>query len=417
LKNITNLINGFFKRAGSFVFLASITSRIASFLSHLIILRLVAKEELGVVIYAFSFVSFLFPMAGIGIQQSLVRYGALLKDKASKEALFLFTLKKGIKITIVLILLIIFISNYINFEFEKASFYFKLLSFSILTQFLLSVIKIQFRLQHRNKQFAYIEITYALLFLLITSVLAYFYQEIGYIISIIFTPLLVFLLFVRQLDINYSNKKPLHIINFSFWKYGFFAGLAYVTTLLLIEIDNILIGDLLMNSKKVTYYRYISLIPMSLLFLPRVLIATEFVYLTERISDKKYINNFVKSYFQMFIPISLLIFMVSYFFVDNILMIFGKEYLEFKTTFLTLVFGISGILVFRGLFGNLLSAIGKAHLNFIIAVIAIGINVVSNYYFIPKYGILGASITSSIIMWFTGIMTFILFKYNYSKTY
>ncbi len=417
MKDINNFMNGFFKRSGSFVFLASAISRVSSFLIHLIVLKLIAKDELGVVIYAFSFVSFLFPMAGIGIQQSLVRYGALLTNKEDKEALFIFTLKKGIIITVVLILIIIMLSNFINFKFNIAAFYFKLLSFSILTHFLLSVIKIQFRLQHKNKQFAYVEISYALLFLFTTPILSYYYQEIGYIISIIFTPFLIFLIFIKSLNINYkNNKKVLTFIDFSFWKYGFFAGLAYVTTLLLFEIDNILIGNLLINSKKITYYKYISLIPVSLLFFPRVLMATEFVYLTEKINDKTYINNFINNYYKIFISFSLIVFILSFLFIDIVLLIFGKDYLQYKTTFLTLIFGVSGVLIFRGLFGELLSAIGKAHTNFVIAIMAIGINIISNYYFIPKYGILGAAITSSIIMWFTGIMTFVLFKYYYSKT-
>ena len=76
---------------------------------------------------------------------------------------------------------------------------------------------------------------------------------------------------------------------------------------------------------------------------------------------------------------------------------------------------ISGILILRGLFGNLLSSIGKSHINFVIILIAIGLNIILNYYLIPIYEIFGAAITSAILMWFTGIICMLFFFYYYNK--
>ena len=77
--------------------------------------------------------------------------------------------------------------------------------------------------------------------------------------------------------------------------------------------------------------------------------------------------------------------------------------------------GICGIYIFRGLFGNLLSSIGKAHVNYYITSVALIINLISNYFLIPEYGIKGAAITTSFLMWFTGILSFILFWILYKK--
>jgi O-antigen/teichoic acid export membrane protein len=67
------------------------------------------------------------------------------------------------------------------------------------------------------------------------------------------------------------------------------------------------------------------------------------------------------------------------------------------------------------LFGNLLSSIGKIELNYYIISIAIVINIISNYYLIPLYGIKGAAITSAILMWFTGILSWLSFLYFFRK--
>jgi O-antigen/teichoic acid export membrane protein len=78
---------------------------------------------------------------------------------------------------------------------------------------------------------------------------------------------------------------------------------------------------------------------------------------------------------------------------------------------------VVGILLFRGLFGNLLSALGKAHMNLYITGIALGLNIGANLYLIPLYGIKGAAITSASIMWFTGILSAWLFMYLYKKDF
>ena len=113
--------------------------------------------------------------------------------------------------------------------------------------------------------------------------------------------------------------------------------------------------------------------------------------------------------------VSILLLLFSYFFAEQILYIFGVEYMDYADSFLILIMGIVGIYIFRGLFGNLLSSIGKIELNYYIISIAIVINVISNYYLIPLYGIKGAAITSAILMWFTGILSWLSFLYFFRK--
>ena len=245
--------------------------------------------------------------------------------------------------------------------------------------------------------------------------MSYFFQEIGYTIALIATPLLTSILFINKLNIDFSSKIKLAITNFSFWKYGVFASLSNVLTQLLFVIDILLIGYLLEDTEMITNYRYISLIPFSLLFLPRVFIATDFVAFTEKIYDKNYIVNYMKSYMLFFLMISCVLLLFSFLFAEQILAILDRNFIQFVDTFLILMFGIVGIYIFRGLFGNLLSSIGKAHINYYIASFALIINIITNYYLIPKYGIKGAAITSAILMWFTGIISLIWFWYLYRK--
>ncbi|MCI2229789.1 polysaccharide biosynthesis C-terminal domain-containing protein [Polaribacter sp. MSW13] len=412
---LRSYISNFLSRKGSYVFLATIFARLFSFLAAWFALKLVPNKELGVVLFAYNIILFIIPISGLGLHQSFLRYGALLTTNEEKNSLFLYVLKKGLFVSLLLITLISIGALFIDFQFPNTKVYLILLSFIIIPSFLLEIIKAQLRLNHDNKKFAYTEITQSILLLINVIVLSYFFTEIGYAIALVISPIFTSLLFIKKIGINFKLKIKSNIIDLTFWKYGFFASLSNVVTQLLFVIDILLIGYLLSNTEMVTNYRYISLIPFSLLFLPRVFIATDFVAFTEKIYDKNYIKEYIKSYMLLFLLVSIFLLVISYFFGGFLLTLLDDNFAKYTSTFFIMMLGVSGIFIFRGLFGNLLSSIGKANVNYYIAIIALILNIISNYYLIPKYGIKGAAITSAVLMWLTGLLSFVCFKILYKK--
>lgn len=412
---IIQYIKNFLNRSGSYVFLATILGRVLSFIASWIALKFIENDALGVVLFAYNIILFVIPISGFGLHQSLIRYGSLAKSSEEKDSILAYVFKKGIVACLVLITIVISISLFINFKFENTLFYIVLLSFTIIPSYLLEIIRAQFRLQHNNKSFAFTEGVQSIILLLSVLLLSYLYKELGYAIALLLTPLLTSIVFFKSLNINNLIYKKIKVINFQFWKYGFFASLSNVVTQLLFVIDILLIGFILSNTEMVTNYRYVSIIPFSLLFLPRVFIATDFVAFTEKIYDAQYIFKYIKSYVLFFTVVSLLILLFSWLFSVQILGLLDKEFTQFSDTFIILMIGICGIFILRGLFGNLLSSLGKAHLNYYIATLALVLNICANFYLIPNYGIKGAAITSAILMWFTGLLSYLLFIKLYKK--
>jgi len=160
LVDIKEYIKGFIDRSGNYVFLSTLFSRGFSFLGSWIALQLIDHEELGVILFAFSIVQFIIPIGGFGLHQSLIRYGALLNSNEEKQELFSYVLKKGIIASILIIFLLNVIGYFIPFQFDKTYGYFSFLTLTILTIFILEIIKIQFRLQHKNKLYAISEFWY-----------------------------------------------------------------------------------------------------------------------------------------------------------------------------------------------------------------------------------------------------------------
>lgn len=415
MKNIVLFIKNFIGRDGNIVLLTTILSRALSFIASWIALRLIDNKELGVVIFAFNIISFIIPIGGFGLHQSLIRYGALLKNKEEKNSLFIYVLKNGLLASSVIIIVIIIASFSIKFSFDGTRFYVIFLSFILIPSFIFELIKTQFRLNYNNKSFSFAELAYNIILVILVFSLSIFFKEFGYASALLLTPLITSLFFIKKMKINYKDYSKLVVTNRYFWKYGFFASLSNVVTQLLFVVDIFLIGYLLNDANLVTSYKYITLIPFGLLFLPRVFMATDFVAFTENIYNKKYIYNYIKGYLYLFSLLSIIILSLSFVFSHNILTFFDTTFVRYNNSFLILIIGVCGILIFRGLFGNLLSSIGKAHINYYIASIALILNFASNYYLIPKYGIRGAAITSSALMWLTGFLSMSIFYKYYSK--
>ncbi len=367
------------------------------------------------VLFSYNIVLFLLPISGLGLHQSLLFFSARLKNKEEKNSLFLYVLKNGTIASFLLIILIITASFFIPFQFKDSQGYVIILSFLILPTFFLEVIRAQLRLNHDNKNYAYSEFMYSSFLLLSVLILSFLFNEKGYVIALLITPFLASFFFISKLKIKFTTIKKLPVFNISFWKYGFFASLSNVVTQLLFVVDILLIGYLLDDSEMVTNYRYISLVPFSLLFIPRAFITTDFVMITENIYNQNYIKNYIKNYMSFFIFMSFLMLMFSSYFSSDILMFFDKSYQQYILSFRVLIFGIIGIFIFRNLFGNLLSSIGYAKTNYYIAVISLLINICTNYFLIPNYGLLGAAITTAVLMWFSGILSGVCFWYLYTK--
>ena len=408
-------ISGFLNRDGFHILYATILARILSFFASWIALQLIPNYELGLVIYSINIISLIIPISGFGASQGLLRYGALLETDEEKNNLFTYVLKKGSVFSVVLIVIVILFSSLLTNNLSETRAYLIAISFSIITLFLLESIKVQFRILHKNKLFAKTEISFNVLLVVMVFLGSYYFKENGYVAALIIAPLLTFLIYLPKIKFRVLNSSTFQNPDLDFWKYSFFTSLSNVASQLLIVLDIVLIGNILKDPEIITIYKYVSLIPISILFLPRVLLTTDFVTLTKNHRDKTFIKNYIKNYLFLFLSLSVFIILFSFLFSEFFLGLFGEEFKQYTLTFRVLIIGITAILILRGLYGNLLSAIGKAYINYWISIIAIVINLISNYILIPKYGILGAAITSAIIMWVTSVLSVVFYNYHKNK--
>lgn len=400
------------------VFLAKLINFIVMFA----VIRILDKGEFGLIAYGLTIISFFAPFVGAGLGQGFLRYGALSKGQIEKKVLFDFTLKKGLKYTALLIVLFIVITPVLSIRLPEALLYLLLMSLQLLSLFLFQMIQMYCRLINRNKLFSYIDIQNNLLLLLFNIGMCYFFGGMGYVLSLICIPLFLSLYYLKKLKlspINISKAQVSKIRNsFSFnykeyFSYGLFISAGGVLSQLLFAIDILLIGNILVDSAElIAQYKASSIIPFSLLMLSVAVLTTDFVKLANQAEkDKGVLKNYYFNYLKIFSGISIGIILFFFFFSEPLLGLFGKEYQGHAKLMNIFAIGVIGGLLFRVPLGNLLSAIGWPKINALFSVIVLVVNIITNYFMIHWYGIQGAAITTSALMWFSGFLSLGAFVY------
>ena len=118
---------------------------------------------------------------------------------------------------------------------------------------------------------------------------------------------------------------------------------------------------------------------------------------------------------KLFTLISIVLAALLTLFSDQLMGLFGSEYIQASNLIPVFGIGIIGAFVFRGLFGNLLDAIGWAKISASISISILIIDIILNYFLIKNYGIIGAAYSTSLLLWIAGIIAYLAFKKHLSK--
>ena len=202
-----------------------------------------------------------------------------------------------------------------------------------------------------------------------------------------------------------------------YYSYGIWVGIGGIASQLMYSLDIFLVGKLIQDPQQVAIYRSASIIPIALFFIPNAYITTHYTDLAKNSMNKEYLIRFAKDYIKLFSVLAFVLGVVLYFMSDYIITIlFGEEYAEAAYLFEILILGMVGAFILRIPFGNMLASVGKSNWNAIVAFIILVLNGVLNYYAIYAWGIVGAAIVTSALLWISGILSLALFSVYLKKS-
>ena len=413
-KRIQETLSSFHKRDGLYVIGASMLNKLFRFLVQIFVIRTIAKDAWGDLSYAIAVVNFILPFAGFGVNNALLRFGALYDNDTDKKALFAYSLKRGFFIAVMWLCLLWASSGWISGDLPGAQQYLEFLSLYIVTFLLFELLKVYWLLMEQKKYFALADVLYSVLMLLLGLLVSSPYGAMGFVWVIVIVPLLVFLYFIfsPKPGILSSLKYQLKELPKGFYKYGIYVGLGAVASQLMYSVDLILIGELIKDPIPLSVYRTASIIPINLMFVPVAYFTSDNTLIAAKYKDKSFLIQYIKGFMPLFVILSLILSVSLYFFADILIVqIFGDKYLESVPIFRVMLWAVIGAYLLRVPFGNMLSSVGKSSLNAMNAFFLLLLNIGLNYYFISVYGAMGAAYATSISIWASGLLTAACFFY------
>ncbi|PZU81085.1 MAG: polysaccharide biosynthesis protein [Chryseobacterium sp.] len=399
--NLSDFLRDFFKNKGHFVFGSLLVAKICGFLSSLLIIRLLPENDFGLVSIVASFFAVFLAFSGFGSQQILLRYGSIADTEKEKMEISSYLLKQGFFYQVILSVIFLLSSIFYLDRFDKIICLFIGFSVRLLGYFFYNHIQSQLRINGKNRDFARLNNVVNIFGLVLTLVLTYSLGLSGYLIAMAIMPFISLFWFK---NINFKNNITLKRSRKELWKYGVFTAGTAVLSDALFSVD-ILITGFLLNESAVADYKTAILIPSNLTFIALTFMQSDFPSLAKNHSNKNYLKYYISNYYKIFIPLCCVLFFVFFLLNDFIIrLLFGEKYIgiEFSFTILTGAFLLN--MLFRNLYGNLLSAVGKMGYNTIVSALALVVLLILSFVFVPKYGAEGMAIAQSITLFFTGLL-------------
>ncbi|PIE50845.1 MAG: polysaccharide biosynthesis protein [Flavobacteriales bacterium] len=407
MNSLKDFIRSFIDNKGGYVFLSFFIGKLTAFLSSLFLIRLLSEEDFGIITKIVSIFVVFLAFNGMGAYQSLLRFGAIEKDKKNKDILTAYALRVGMLFQ-VLISLIFLIFNFFYIKDTETKWWL-IIAFSVrlIGFYFYNIITIYYRIHFNNSTFAKINNVVNIFGLLSLIGLTYFFGLKGYVFSIALSPFLSLFWYKKEIVKRVTN---ITIGIREFWDYAIHTAGTMLLSDLLFSLDIILINFFL-DEVAIANYKTTILLPANITFLAIVFIQTDYPKLAENYLNANYLKRYIANYYKIFIPLSGVILGVGYFFDDEILsLFFGQRYSHRSDhLFFILLLGFVGSMLLRNLFGNLNAAVGKVKYNTVISILTIIVLLMSGFILIPKYEIIGVGISMSMSLIFSGVLSFVYF--------
>jgi O-antigen/teichoic acid export membrane protein len=403
-RNIKDISLKLTKTGFFYIFGSSVINQIITFLSGIILIRVLSKAEFGVFSYANNIMSLFLLFSGIGMISGILQVcSEKFNDPKQALSIFKYGAKVAIGFNMILSLLIICFATSFPLAVDGANFILLIMCIVPILIIGYDLIQIYFRYNRLNKNYSYFTTTNTLIILTFTVVGAVlakviglvFLRYFGYVITILIGIILFKFPFRKFKSVGVLKKKEKKDL----LKLSLVSMANNTTGQLILILDIFIIGLMIPNETIIATYKVATIIPNALIFIPSALMIYVYPYFATHQQDKQWVKkNFtllIKFFglFNFFLTTLLIIFAP---FIIKIL--FGYQYLDAVGIFRILVLSYFFSATFRKVVGNLLVTQRKLKFNFWLGVFEGVINIIGNLIFIYYFGPIGAAITSLIIV-------------------
>ncbi|MDO5510195.1 MAG: oligosaccharide flippase family protein [Weeksellaceae bacterium] len=403
MKGLIQFLREFRANSGLWIMMATVMNKGILLLIKVFVIVYISKEEYGQVAYSIAMLWMFSPFVGFGAPSGLLRYGSVAHTDADRNRIADYAFSAGLLHTLLLMILIWPALGFLSKGDPVIYGFMIILLFRLLTTFFKMHQSAEMRVKMLNKHFGLYDMANSILLLVIAFALTYFFQATGYLIALVIVPILTFVIYGMLYGFPKWNLRPkLSFSKKEFWRYAFLTSSSTIASQLIFFLDIYLIGNLI-NNEAVAEYNVASLIPVNILLLPGIFIATDFTRIAANYRNREFLTSYYKNYLLIFLGISAVGLLISYFFGEWIFGFLGKEYQPFNL-FMVLMGGVLIAIMFRVPLGNIISALGRARFNMISSGITLVVSVILNLWWIPLFGLMGAAYATAGALVFSSIL-------------
>lgn len=402
---INSFISDFVKRGGVSILLSTALVKFSSTILSIIIVRLLSKAEYGELSFILSIYSIAIVIAGCGGNFSLLRYGSITKSYSERKSYYNYTLVNGLK-NVFIVGLILCILPFI-IDKKGDIIYYILVTLSLFPYYALEVLRSYLRIINLNRLYSKLNIWNSLSLLIFAIVLTYCWGINGYLIALILSSMIVFLLYNNRLKIFNKRKVFISFNKKDYWTYGLHTSISAIINQIVFSVAPFLLGILGASEYNIAKFKVATIIPFALLTLPGILMVTDFSYVSRNYMSPDIIRRYYRNYIKTIIPISFIVFTILIVFAEWVIeFFFGSQYLDCVDMYRLFMIATFITYIFRNPLGNILLAVGKAHWNGYNAYCSCAVYIISSvicYKFIGIWGIVYSLCATFILSGFVSL--------------
>lgn len=392
------------------VFTANVINKIVSMLSNMILVRMLAQNQYGILSYAGNIYSYACLIMGFGLAVGALQFGTENQGRLEEYRFYRYCAGAGMLANLLIIAIFSFALLLGELPIGQAKryvyTYLPLLIIQYLVQLLLNIL----RSQNQIKTYAKLVTMQTILVSGgtcigalggINGVIAAKYiasfavlfamgrQTRGIVRSII-----------RAGKLNIHQKKGL-------WRYSILNGISSTLNRFLFMIDISMIAALTASARTLAIYKIATLIPNAITFIPQSVVICVVPGIIRHNQDAPWLRKAFKKIFagmmifNLFIGVCLIICAPWV-----IRIIAGEQYLAAAEPFKILVAGYCIAGTFRSLSVNFLAALKAVRCNAVCSFITCMTDVMLNYLFIPRFGMIGAAYGTFLAEVISSLLTF-----------
>lgn len=419
LKKIIEGIKSIFKKGLIHVLMGSFMTKLVSMVGSIFVVRLLSKEEYGILGYLENIYGYVFVLAGMGLSNAILRYVVLGENAEVKYGYFHYSFRKALLWNVLL-----GVTAGIVFFFYPHKEEYQSYAWLLNVMFLMLPLQNITELSLCNERAMFANQRYAV-FSLILSVLVIAGKiaagALGGIRTVVFGQFAIYavmavVLYVSTKRRYYRELRPIRLERTERSTVDKYA-LQYMITNGLWTIfmlnDTFLLGRFC-EPTILAEYKVAYAIPACVNIISAAIGLVVAPYFVKNEKDLPWVRkNFKKIYLLTAAAIAAVCLGIAVLAKPVVWLLYGEQYLNIIPTMRVLLLAAFFNCGLRYTTANLLAAMGKIKYNMIISAGGMILQIAVNLLVIPRYGMMGVAATSCIVYLFMAVVLFAMFVRQY----